>query len=464
MSERFPVFDVLVAGGGNAALCAALSACESGATVLVAECAPQHMRAGNSRHARNFRCMHSSPTSVLTDAYTEEEYFKDLLQVTGGQTDEELARLAIRSTPECLAWMTQHGVRFQPPLAGTLHLGRTNAFFLGGGKALVNRYYSIAEKLGIRVLYNAEVVALRMNGGRFESATVTLEGSPVEIRAKALVAASGGFEANIEWLSEAWGDAAKNFIIRGTPYNRGKVLRLLLDHGADQVGDPSQFHAIALDARAPKFDGGIITRLDTVPLGIVVNQHANRFYDEGEDLWPKRYAIWGRLIAQQPGQIAYSIVDSRTAGLVMPSGFPAMEARTIPELARLLNICADTLNVTVDQFNRSVVEGSFDHTRLDNCHTRGLSPDKTHWALKLDSPPFFGYPLRPGITFTYLGVKVNRCGQVILEGGKPAPNVFAAGEIMAGNILGKGYVAGIGMAIGTVFGRIAGRGAVRATQ
>jgi tricarballylate dehydrogenase len=464
VSERFPVYDVLVAGGGNAAMCAALSARESGATVIVAECAPQHMRAGNSRHARNFRCMHASPTSVLTDVYTEEEYFKDLLQVTGGQTDEEVARLTIRSSPECFAWMTQHGVRFQPPLAGTLHLGRTNAFFLGGGKALVNTYYTIADKLGIRVLYNAEVTALRMSDGRFESATVSVDGSPVEIRAKALVAASGGFEANLEWLSEAWGHAAKNFIIRGTPYNRGKVLRLLLDHGADQVGDPSQWHGIALDARAPKFDGGIVTRLDTLPLGIVVNQRSQRFYDEGEDLWPKRYAIWGRLIAQQPDQIAYSIVDSKTAAMVMPSAFPPMEARTIRELAGLLKMRPEALDLTVDQFNRSVVEGSFDHTRLDNCHTRGLSPDKTHWALKLDSPPFLGYPLRPGITFTYLGLKVNRGGQVILKDGQPSPNVFAAGEIMAGNILGKGYLAGLGMTIGTVFGRIAGTGAVSATR
>jgi tricarballylate dehydrogenase len=188
------VFDVLVAGGGNAAMCAALSAREAGASVVVAECAPQHMRAGNSRHARNFRCMHTAPTSVLTDAYTEEEYFDDLLKVTAGHTDEELARLAIRSSPECFAWMIQHGVRFQPSLAGTLHLGRTNAFFLGGGKALVNTYYAIAEKIGIRVLYNAEVTALRMNGQRFESATVQVDGAPVEIRAKAFVAASGGLK------------------------------------------------------------------------------------------------------------------------------------------------------------------------------------------------------------------------------------------------------------------------------
>jgi len=453
--------DVLVAGGGNAAMCAALSAREAGATVAVAECAPKHLRAGNSRHARNFRCMHEAPTGVLSDAYPEEEYFNDLLQVTGGKTDEELARLAIRSSPECFAWMMQHGVRFQPSLAGTLHLGRTNAFFLGGGKALVNTYYASAERLGIHLLYNAEVTGLRINDGKFESASVHVDGRHVEVKAKALVAASGGFEANLEWLSEAWGEAAKNFIIRGTPFNRGRVLRTLLDHGADRVGDPSQCHAIALDARAPKFDGGIVTRLDTVPLGIVVNQQGQRFYDEGEDLWPKRYAIWGRLIAQQPGQIAYSMVDAKTVDKFMPSAFPAMEARSIHALAGMLKLDGAALEATVERFNRAVVEGSFDHTRLDNCHTRGLVPEKSHWALKLDSPPFYGYPLRPGITFTYLGVKVNRDGQVLF-GGKPSPNVFAAGEIMAGNILGQGYLAGIGMTIGTVFGRIAGTGAARA--
>jgi tricarballylate dehydrogenase len=148
----------------------------------------------------------------------------------------------------------------------------------------------------------------------------------------------------------------------------------------------------------------------------------------------------------------------------MPSAFPALEAGTIRELGGLLKINVDALECTVDRFNRSVVEGSFDHTRLDNCRTSGLSPEKTHWALKLDSPPFFGYPLRPGITFTYLGLKVNRGGQVIFKDGRPAPNVFAAGEIMAGNILGKGYLAGIGMTIGTVFGRIAGTGAADAAK
>ena len=258
----------------------------------------------------------------MEGAYSEDEYFADLMRVTGGDTDERLARIAIRESLPASAWMCGHGVRFQPPLGGTLHLGRTNAFFLGGGKALMNAYYAAAEQQGVRVLYNAEVAGLNISRGTFESGIVMLEGEPVTFRAKALVAAAGGFESNLEWLKEAWGDAARNFLIRGTPYNKGKILKSLLDSGVESVGDPTQCHAVAIDARAPKFDGGIVTRLDCVPFGIVVNQRGQRFYDEGADLWPKRYAIWGRLVAQQPGQIAYSIIDSKVLGRFMPSVFP----------------------------------------------------------------------------------------------------------------------------------------------
>jgi tricarballylate dehydrogenase len=458
--------DVLVLGGGNAALCAALSARESGASVLVVECAPPEFRGGNSRHTRNLRCMHDAPTDVLTGAYTEGEYFEDLMRVTGGESDEALARMTIQQSAAANQWMRSCGARFQPPLGGTLQLGRTNAFFLGGGKALMNAYYAAARKNGIEVLYNAEAVAIRIVDGRFDSATVLINGEPVEIGARSLVAAAGGFEANLDWLKEAWGDAALNFIVRGTPYNKGKVLKLLLDSGAEPVGDATQCHCVAIDARAPKFDGGIVTRLDCVPLGIVVNKNGERFYNEGEDLWPKRYAIWGRLVAQQPDQIAWSIIDSKSAGIFMPSVFPAIEANTIEELAGNLQLPVERVSATVRSFNEAVSvaafdQGVFDHTRLDGCRTRGLNPEKTNWARKLDTPPFLAYPLRPGITFTYLGVKVDERAAVLMSDGRRAANIFAAGEIMAGNILGKGYLAGFGMTIGTVFGRIAGREAAR---
>jgi tricarballylate dehydrogenase len=458
------VVDVLVLGGGNAGLCAALSARECGASVLVIECAPPEFRGGNSRHTRNLRCRHDAPTDVLTGAYTESEYFADLMRVTGGETDEVLARVTIQESAPANQWMKSYGARFQPSLGGTLHLGRTNAFFLGGGKALMNTYYAAAQRTGIEVLYNAEAVALQIVQGRFESATVLVNGEPVEIRAKALVAAAGGFEANLEWLKEAWGDAALNFIVRGTPYNKGKVLKLLLNHGAEPVGDATQCHCVAIDARAPKFDGGIVTRLDCLPLGIVVNKNGDRFYDEGEDLWPKRYAIWGRLVAQQSDQIAWSMVDGKSAGRFMPSVFPAVEADTIEDLAGTLQLPVERVAATVRNFNAAVLPGAFDHTVLDGCRTHGLNPDKTNWAQRLDTPPFLAYPLRPGITFTYLGVRVNERAAVLMGDGRQPGNIFAAGEIMAGNILGKGYLAGFGMTIGTVFGRIAGREAARAIQ
>jgi len=460
MREQIIETDVAVVGGGNAALSAALTARESGASVAVLECAPVEFRGGNSRHTRNMRCMHEAPTNVLTDAYTEREFFDDLQRVTEGNTTEMLAKLVIRNSLQTTEWMKTCGVRFQPSLGGTLHLGRTNAFFLGGGKALLNAFYAAAQNRGIRVIYNAEVTNLHIHRGRFQSGTMLLGGQPAEFRAKALVAASGGFEADLEWLERVWGAPARNFIVRGTPYNKGKLLKLLLDHGVESVGDPTQCHAVAIDGRAPKFDGGIVTRLDCVPLGIVVNKECDRFYDEGQDLWPKRYAIWGRLVAQQPDQIAYCIIDSKVLGRFMPSVFPPIKASTIAELALALGLEPQKLESTICRFNQAVRAGNFDHQILDDCRTEGLTPSKSHWAQTIDRPPFHGYPLRPGITFTYLGVKVNERAEV--QGLASCTNIFAAGEIMAGNVIGKGYLAGLGMTIGSVFGRIAGEEAARA--
>jgi tricarballylate dehydrogenase len=459
MSER--LYDVAVLGGGNAGLCAALTAREAGASVIVVECAPRHFRGGNSRHTRNLRAAHATPTAVLSDTYPEDEFLSDLVRVTGDDIDSELARLVVHRSAGCPAWMQQRGVRFQSSLQGTLHLGRTNAFFLGGGKALMNAYYAAAARTGIDVVYDAEVFGLDLARQRFEAARVRTGGSTRTIRAKAVVLASGGFESNLEWLREVWGSAADNFIVRGTPYNKGAILRLMLDAGAQPVGDPRACHAVAIDARAPKFDGGIVTRLDCVSLGIAVNAAGLRFYDEGEDFWPKRYAIWGSLVAQQPDQIAFSIIDAKAVGRFMPSVFPPFAASSIRELAALLNLPPDALETTVAAYNAAVRPGSFNHAVLDDCRTEGLTPPKSHWALPLDTPPFWGYPLRPGITFTYLGLKVDAQARVIMASGETADNVYAAGEIMAGNILRRGYVAGVGMTIGTVVGRIAGEEAAR---
>jgi len=457
-------YEVLVIGGGNAALCAALTAREAGASVLLLESAPREWRGGNSQHTRNLRCMHEAPQDVLTDAYPEEEYWQDLKKVTGGITDEALARLVIRDSSRCRDWMRRHGVHFQPALSGTLQLSRTNAFFMGGGKALVNAYYRSAEQIGVRIRYQAPVDRLELREGRFVAACIGDE----RIEAKACVVASGGFESNREWMRAAWGQikgewVADNFLIRGTRFNMGTLLKFLIENGADAIGDPTQSHCVAIDARAPLFDGGICTRVDSVSLGIVVNQHAERFYDEGEDFWPKRYAIWGRLVAQQPGQIAYSVIDAKAIGRFMPTVFPGEKAQSLPALALQLGLDQAAFMRTVDAYNAACRVGTFDHAVLDDCHTEGLAPPKTHWALPLDTPPFHAFALKPGITFTYLGVKVNEQAAVHFSG-KPSSNLFAAGEIMAGNVLGKGYTAGVGMTIGTAFGRIAGTQAAAAAR
>ena len=457
------MLDVLVIGGGNAALCAALTAREAGASVLMLEAAPRDWRGGNSSHTRNLRCMHDAPQDVLTEAYSEAEFWQDLLTVTGGKTNEALARLAIRDSATVRSWMRRHGVHFQPSLSGTLHLSRTNAFFMGGGKALVNAYYRSAERLGVQVRYDAPVARLELDGDPFVAAHVGQE----RIEARACVVASGGFESNREWLREAWGrnDAgewpADNFAIRGTRFNTGVLLKDLLAQGADAIGDATQAHMVAIDARAPLYDGGICTRVDCVSLGIVVNRDGQRFYDEGEDFWPKRYAIWGRLVAQQPGQLGVSIIDAKAIGRFMPPVFAGQRAETIEQLARQLGLPEAALVETVATYNTACRVGTFDHAVLDDCRTEGLTPAKTHWARPLDTPPFFGYALKPGVTFTYLGLVVNERAAVHFAGSASA-NLFAAGEVMAGNVLGQGYTAGVGMTIGTAFGRIAGSSAARA--
>lgn len=454
-------WDIVVIGAGNAGVCAAITAAERGCAVLVIDSAPRDMRGGNTRHTRNLRAVHDEPTDVMTERYSFDEYWEDLMRVTKGVTNEHLAEVALRGSEVLPAWLSERGVRFQPALSGTLNLGRTNAFFLGGGRAMLNSLCRYAESIGITFIYDAEVSDIELVEGFCDYIDVSWNGNHHQIRCKQLITAAGGFEADLDWLAKGWGDAAKNFLVRGTPYNKGHVLRVLLDRGVQPVGALDQCHAVAIDARAPKYDGGIASRVDAVPFAVVLNRDAKRFYDEGEDFWPKRYAIWGRLVAGQPDQIAYAIIDSTGLDRFMPSVFTPIVDDTIEGLAAQLGIDPNVARETIDQFNAACPPGPIDQSVLDRKATIGLDIEKTNWATPVQKPPFYGYPLRPGITFTYMGVAVNDRAQVLMKDGKPAANLFAAGEIMAGNVLGQGYLGGIGMTIGGVFGRIAGAEAAR---
>ena len=448
------VYDVAVVGGGNAGVCAALAARDEGAHVLLLERADEVWRGGNSKYTRNIRC------ASFDDSYPVDELLGDLADV-GDIANRSLATLIAEESRTIGRWMEAHGALWQPPLSGTLQLERTNRFFLGGGKALLNKYYQTAHNMGIQVLYSHQVESVSLSRPGIVRLEVTTLGSTKTVAARTAIIAAGGFESNRAWLSKQWGpEAVKNFIIRGTSLNDGKMLRVLATLGAKIVGNERSFHSVAVDARAPAYDGGIVTRVDSIPFGIVVNKHGLRFYDEGEDIWPKRYAIWGRLIAQQEDQIAYSIFDSQTIGRFIPPLFEPVCAESVDQLAGELRLDPKRLAKTISTYNASIVR----RDEVNGGSSVNLIPPKTRWATPIAAPPFYAYPLRPGITFTYLGVAVDNNMRVESASGETFERIWAAGEIMAGNVLSEGYLAGFGMTIGTISGRYAGRNAAIAAQ
>jgi tricarballylate dehydrogenase len=454
-------YDVIVAGGGNAGLCAALSARDEGARVLLAERSPRWRRGGNSRHTRDIRYAHPEPDRWASTPYPPAEFLADLRAVTDELPRPELAELLVDESQTLPTWMEAHGIRWQCPLRGTLHLD-TNRFFLGGGKAMMNSYYETALRRGVDIVYDTSVIDIDLVDGRCVGVRLECGGTERTETARAVVVASGGLEANHSWLESTWGPGAASFIVRGTPDNDGTLLLSLLARGASPAGS-ELFHCIAVDARAPRFDGGIVTRVDSIPFGIVVNAEGRRFYDEGEDAWPKRYAQWGHLIAQQPNQIAYSIFDSRSRDLFIPPMYPSLQSDSLEQLAHTLGLDVYTFMLTVEAFNHAVDDRRpFDPNRLDGRATADIEPRRSNWARALECPPYHAYPLRPGLTFTYAGVMVDETARVLRSDGVPYANVFAAGETMAGNILTRGYLAGVGLTIGSVFGRIAGREAADA--
>jgi tricarballylate dehydrogenase len=275
---------------------------------------------------------------------------------------------------------------------------------------------------------------------------------------RAVIACCGGYQANPARLRLRWGDAADRFVVRGIPHARGEVLLHLLDQGAAAVGEPGACHLVAVDARSPQADGGIVTRVLGIPAGIVVDGSGRRFHDEAADLGPTRYALWGQMVAELPGQIAFLVLDAPGEASVRPSIFPPIRAATIGELAAMIGLDPGALEATVACFNAAIGNPGRGPAAT---RTEGIAPAKTRLARPITVPPFTAIPIRPGITFTCHGVKVDAQARVVLADGRPAENIYAAGMIMAPNVLGTGYLAGAAVTIGAVFGRIAGEEAAR---
>ncbi len=456
-------YDLVVVGGGNAALNAVMSAKENAPSkkILMIERAPRDFRGGNSKYTRSIRYVHDHD-NFSSGPYTKEEYVADVMKINKGESNADLLNLIVDGSKGMPNWMMKHKIILKHAVKGAFHYNTANAFILGGGKQLLNTYYDLVEKLGVQVVYDTMVNDITRNENSTMNLHVESGGNAFNIEAEKLVVASGGFEANMDYLREAYGDRANNIVVRGAKYNTGIPLKALYRMGASSVGKPDQAHWTAVDARAPKFDGGFVTRIDLIPLGIVVNKFAKRFYDEGEDLWTKRYVLWGHLARDQPDQIIYVIIDSKMMGETLIPMYQGIKANTIEELAKKVNLDPSALRGTVEEFNSHVTEDvKYDLSKLDGKRTNGLNPDKSNWARKLDKPPFYVWPMLPGITFTFQSVRVDTQTRVLDQNNKPIENVYGAGELTSGNIYGRGYVGGTGLVIGTVTGMTAGKEAVK---
>lgn len=461
MTDSRRQHDIVVIGGGTAALCAAISARRLGASVLLLEQAPEGLRGGNTRHSRNLRITHDAPTSLTLGVYGEEEFRQDIDKVTEGTADPSLTGILARRSSEVTDWLAAAGVQLQPTAGGLLPPSRKTAFFLGGGKTALNRLYATAEGIGVEIRYACEVRDLRITDRRVETVSVLEQGVLHQsLCPGAVILCCGGSQANRHWLRAQWGAAADGFINRGTPFASGEILASILSQGAMPVGDPKRAYLVAVDARSPADDGGIVTRIRCMPAGIVVDREGRRIYDEGADAASTRYSVWGQRLASYPGQIAYLILDATGVRSAPPSLHPPIDARTIGQLARRLDIEPAALEKTVAAYNSAVRSTDADQD-CSGCHTLGLDPPKSRYALPLNEAPYSAYPMRPGITFTYYGVAVDTQTRVRSVQGGGIDNLFAAGMIMAPNIIGRGYISGLAITIGVVFGRVAGEEAAR---
>jgi tricarballylate dehydrogenase len=485
------VYDVIVVGAGNAALCAALSAREGGSRVLVLEKAPLEERGGNSLFtAGGFRFVHDGVDDlrkdVLTDlsqaeidqtvmpALSKEQFLDDLMRVTEYESDDELAEILIGRSRETVVWMRSHGVRFIPMFGrqsfkvdGKHHFyGGVNIEAVGGGYGLVEALIKRAEKLGVEIRYATELRELLQDRrGAVTGVRVKGPDGYQEISARAVVLACGGFEANPEMRVRYLGPGWELCRVRGTRHNTGGGIRAALDIGAQPFGGWSTCHAVQWDISAPPFGDRVVLdnfQKHSYPIGIVVNLKGERFVDEGADYRNHTYAKYGREVMKQPRRTAVQIFDAKTIGMVRDEyrirQVTKHSANTLEELAAGLEIDPKGLVRTVTEFNAACQPGKYNPSVLDGVRTEGIEPPKSNWALPIDKPPFTGFVVTCGITFTFGGLRIDRTAAVLDTAGERIPGLFAAGELVGGIFYGN-YLGGAGLMSGSVFGRQAGKSA-----
>jgi tricarballylate dehydrogenase len=481
--------DVIVVGAGNAGMSAAHAARERGARVLVLEKADPEWSGGNSAFtAGAIRIAHGGLPDLRDvlegidddlaaktdlDPYTDEEFLADMRRVTLGRGDERMARILVEDSGPALRWLHDCGLRFRLMYERqSYEVDGRHRFWGGlavgtvdGGEGLMEQHRAAAERTGIELRHEAAVVDLAGDEGGAVTGVVVRadDGTRETVNARAVVLAAGGFESNPQlraaYLGPNW-DVAK---VRGTPHNTGEVLMAALERGAQAYGNWSGCHAIQWDADAPPTGDREITNRfsrQSYPVGIVVNRRGERFLDEGEDFRNYTYAKFGAEVLKQPEGIAAQVFDAKTVGLLRTIDYEApgaarVDAGTLGELADGLGIDRQGLERTVEAFNAAVQEGEFDPSVKDGKRTNGVAPPKSNWALPIDEPPFTGFRITCGITFTFGGVRVDDDARVLDAGGRPIPGLCAAGELVGG-LFFHNYPGGTGLTAGAVFGRRAG--------
>ena len=492
MSETLPSSaEVVIVGGGNAALCAALAAAEHGVSVVVLERAQENEAGGNSRFtAGAFRCVYNGVDDLralmpdLTDdeaansdfgAYTEEKFFDDMGRVTEYRTDPDLCEVLVKRSKETLLWMRDKGVRFAPIWGRQAYrIGGKFKFWggltieaWGGGPGLVDALTKIARKDGVVIAYGARALSLLADDDGVKGVRAKHNGRTVEVRAKAVVLAAGGFQANTEMRTRYLGPLWELAKVRGTRFNTGDGIRMALEIGAMPTGNWSGAHAVGWDRNAPEFGDlsvGDNFQKHSYPLGIMINADGERFVDEGADFRNYTYAKYGRVILMQPGQFAWQVFDQKVIPMLRDEyrikQVTKARADTLEELAnKLVDVDAAKALETIKAYNNAVMtEAPFDPNVKDGRGTRGLGIPKSNWANTIDEPPFEAYAVTCGITFTFGGIKVDTSARVIDVEGAPIPGLFAAGELVGG-VFYFNYPGGTGLMNGAVFGRIAGNSA-----
>ncbi|MFG1298269.1 FAD-dependent tricarballylate dehydrogenase TcuA [Xanthobacter sp. V3C-3] len=484
-------YDVIVVGGGNAALCAALSAREHGASVLVLERAPFAERGGNSAYTDGLmRVVYNGADDIralapdLTDeemansdfgAYTEDDFFDDMARITQYRTDPDLCEILVRRSRETLLWMRDQGVRFMPNFGrqafrvdGRFKFwGGATIVVASGGPGLVDALFATAEKKGVEVVYEAWVRGLIHDDAGVHGVTLQHDGKTVDVTAGAVILACGGFEANAEWraryLGPGW-DLAK---VRGTRFNNGDGLAMALAIGAQPYGHWSGCHATAWERYASEFGDLAMTpqyQRHSYPFAVVVNKDGNRFIDEGADFRNYTYAKYGQAVLQQPGQVAWQIYDAKTRHLLRDEyrarTATKVTADTLEELAdRIEEIDKAQFLSTIGAFNAAVQQDvPFNPNVKDGRGAPGLPVPRSNWACTIDTAPFEAYAVTCGVTFTFGGIRVTTSAEVVNTAQEPIRGLFAAGE-MIGGIFYFNYPGASGLTSGAVFGRLAGRSA-----